>query len=94
MRKVIWTDEMGRKHRSYVRDADPDDMAPEGFLQDPPDVVNGIDWHKAAITLHNQLLERELFTRQDIEGNPNSFTGAIFATLRRDLITLYRAVSA
>ena len=42
MREVEWTDKDGFRHRSLVRDTDPDSAAPSGILKDPPD-LDGLD---------------------------------------------------
>ena len=38
MRYVIWEDRGGFKHRSAVKNGDPDSAAPGGIPADPPDL--------------------------------------------------------
>lgn len=92
MRSVIWTDGQGLRHHSLVREHESDDMAPDGLPQDPPDVINGIDWLEVARTLHNQLVDRRLFTEQDLQADRSGtlLTGAVLAALRKNVILLYR----
>lgn len=92
MRSVYWTDEQGLKHHSLLRDHEDDSMAPDGLNQDPPDVINGIDWHQVARDLHNQLVERRLFSEEDITADRSGtlLTGAVLSSLRRQVVLLYR----
>lgn len=92
MRSVFWTDEQGLRHHSLLRDHEDDSMATEGMPQDPPDVINGIDWHQVARDLHNQLVDRHLFSEEDIAADRSGtlLTGAVLSALRRRVILLYR----
>lgn len=92
MRSVIWTDDRGLRHHSLLREHEDDSMAPEGMPQDPPDVVNRIDWQQVAHDLHNQLVDRHLFTEADLQADRSGtlLTGAVLAALRRRVIMLYR----
>lgn len=89
MRIVEWTDEKGFNHRSLVRDNDGDNMAPEGILQDPPD-LSRIDWEEVQQELHNMLLSRGLVTWNDVQAAQNGVTSAIVSVLKRRVIHLYR----
>lgn len=88
MRTITWTDKNGLKHRSIIRDSDPDDMAPQGLLQDPP-VLEEIDWEGVKRDLHNALVERELYSWRDVQ-EKRGLRGAILSSLKRRLVQLYR----
>ena len=88
MRVTIWTDRKGVMHRSVLTKETRRDN--EGFLVDPPDVIHGINWEDVAKDLHNQLVQRGLFERQDIIQGQNQLTGAILAALRKRVKQLYR----
>lgn len=87
MRSVIWTDEEGLRHRSLLLDTDPDEYAPQGILQDPPNVEE-LDWNLIKRTLHNLLVDRELFSTDDIRRN--ELQAVVNAALARPLKQLYR----
>lgn len=91
MRLVTWTDKHGLQHRSWVRDQDPDDAAPQGILQDPPN-LEGIDWEEVKRDLHNALVSAGLFSWLDVQnrGAEDGLRGAILSSMKRRLINLYR----
>lgn len=89
MRYVTWTDERGYKHRSLIRDTDPDTAAPMGIPSDPPD-LSQINWANLEKALHNALVDRGLFTWDDVQRSGNSLVGAINSVLKREVQTLYR----
>lgn len=91
MREVIYTDGKGRRHRSLVRDDDPDAAAPRGIRRDPPD-VRTIDWEKVKLELHNGLVDLGLFTWADVQQKQDFVTGLLLGVLRRRLVELYRAM--
>jgi hypothetical protein len=62
----------------------------EGFLVDPPDVIHKIDWEQVKIDLHNELVKRGLFERQDVIRGQNQLTSAILSALRKRVKRLYR----
>lgn len=88
MRLVIWTDKNGYKHRSLVRDDDPDEAAPGGIRQEPPSLDN-LDWEAVKLELHNRLMDAGLWTWQDVQ-RKEGLPGIILAVLRTRLINLYR----
>lgn len=90
MRAVLWEDEDGYKHRSLVRDDDPDSIAPEGILQDPPN-VQALDWDAIIKNLHNQLVDRDIFDYQGLINAQNGVTGAILGALKPPVIALYKS---
>lgn len=87
---VVWTDENGWKHRSLLRDDDPEYLAPAGIPRDPPDIQR-LDWEEIKRLIHNELIERELETWKDVEASQNGLTSSILAVLKRQLVGLYRA---
>lgn len=89
MKYVFWTDDKGYKHRSLVRDTDPDTSAPMGIPADPPD-LSQINWAHLEKALHNTLVDRGLFTWEDVQRSGNALVGAINSVLKRELQTLYR----
>jgi hypothetical protein len=93
MRQVIWTDKNGYKHRSLLRDQDPDDMASQGILQDPPS-LEGMDWEAVKRDLHNTLVSAGLCSWRDVQarGASDGLRGAILAAMKNKLIALYREV--
>lgn len=89
MRFVIWEDEQGLRHRSVIRDDDPDELAEKCIPQDPPD-INDLDWDEIKRDLHNALVSRGLFNYDDLIHSQNGVTGAIMTALRSRLIALYK----
>jgi len=90
MKSIIWVDKKGLKHRSVLKD-DMDESKPElGYKSDPPNVVEEIDWNVVAKDLHNELVDRGLFTEEDVITQQNSLTGAVLAVLKRKVKMLYK----
>lgn len=88
MRLVTWTDQHGYKHRSLVRDGDPDEMAPQGILQDPPN-LEGLDWEEVKRDLHNALVDTGMTSWSKVQGG-GDLRGAILSAMKRKLVYLYR----
>ena len=89
MRIVTWTDQHGWKHRSMVRDGDPDDVAPKGVPQDPPD-LRQLDWEGVMRDLHNALVEQGVVDWLSWQ-QCNCGRQLIELVLKRRLISLFRA---
>lgn len=89
MRLVHFTDERGYKYVSMVRDSDPDESAPEGIIQGPPD-VEFLDWDDIKRRLHNALVDRGLFDYNDLVRQQVGVQGAILSTLKRPVVELYK----
>ena len=89
MRVVTWQDQTGRRHRSMVRDSDPDSAAPTGLSNDPPD-VRALDWEAIQVDLHNALFDAGLFTWTDLQRG--DVRGIILHAVHRRLQQLYREV--
>jgi hypothetical protein len=93
MKVVIWQDSSGLKHRSLLRNHDSTDTTTLAkHISDPPDVVGRIDWEQVARALHNQLVERGLFTWDDVQAQSQGLPGAILSALRLEVTKLYREV--
>jgi len=88
MRLVQWTDKHGYKHRSLVRDDDPDEMASQGILQDPPN-LDELDWEAIKRDIHNRLVDAGLVSWRDVQ-EKRGLRGAILSSMKRELIQLYR----
>ena len=91
MNVKIWTDRKGVMHRSVLTKET--NRPNEGFLVDPPDVIHGINWDDVARDLHNQLVRRGLFERQDVIREQNQLTGAVLSALRKRVKQLFREES-
>jgi hypothetical protein len=88
MRLVSWEDDRGYKHRSLIRDDDPDDMASQGILQDPPN-LDELDWEGIKRDLHNHLVSGGLISWRNVQ-EIRGLRGAILSSMKRRLVQLYR----
>lgn len=89
MRKVVWTDRGGWRRVSWVRDDDPDDMAPQGIPAGPPD-LSKMDWEEVGKKINNALIDRDLLTWKDVQQQQNGVTNVITSVLRQEIILQYR----
>jgi len=89
MKEVIWTDERGFKHRSLLRDNDPDNLGSAGIPLDPPDLFH-LDWDGLVRELHNLLVDKKLSTWEDVQRSGNGVSSSIQTVLKRPIIALYR----
>lgn len=90
MKKVSWVDKDGYKRVSLIRDSDDEDQASQiGVPIDPPDLRH-LDWDGLVKDLHNLLVERGLFTWDDVVAAQNGVTSAIVSTFKRPIIALYK----
>jgi len=64
-------------------------MAPMGIPSDPPD-LSQINWAHLEKAMHNALVDRGLFTWDDVQRSGDALRGVINSVLKRELITLYR----
>jgi len=88
MRTVLWEDKHGYRHRSLVRDDDPDEMGPQGILQDPPN-LDEFDWEGAKMDLHNGLVNAGLSSWRDVQER-GDLRGVILSAMKKRLVLLYR----
>lgn len=91
MKLVRWTDERGFYQLSWLRDEDPDDLAPSGLPAQRPD-VELLDWEAIKRDLHNALIKNGLLSEKDLRaGNAQErLKGAILSAMRRQVISIYR----
>ena len=89
MKKVIWTDEDGYKRVSLIRDQDPDDLAPNGISQNPPD-IKGLDWNYIWMQINNLLVDRGLLTFEDICKPHSGIENTIIVAIKPHLISAYK----
>lgn len=89
MRLVLWTDEAGYRHRSWLRDDDPDSLASSGVPCDPPD-VKLLDMEVVRQRLHNALVDAELLDWPAVQASGQGLSAAILGALRPQMIDLYR----
>ena len=90
MRTVIWTDRRGYKHRSLVKNDDPDDAAPMGILQDPPDFHN-VDWESVIKDLHNAFVDTGVYSWLELQHKQN-LQNVIFRAVKPYIIALFRSM--
>ena len=90
MRTVIWTDRHGYKHRSLVRDGDPDDAAEQGIMQDPPD-LHLADWEGVIRDMHNAFIEHGVCSWLEIQ-KANNLSSIIFPPVKKRIIGLFRSM--
>jgi len=88
MRTVLWEDKHGYRHRSLVRDDDPDEMGPQGILQDPPN-LDEFDWEGVKRDLHNGLVNAGLSSWRDVQER-GDLRGVILSAMKKRLVLLYR----
>lgn len=89
MKIVDWEDNKHHKHRSLLRDRDPETYADRGVPVGPPNIEE-LDWEGIARDLNNELFNRGLFNWDDVQRDGNGLTGAILSAVRIRLINLYR----
>lgn len=89
MKNVIWKDKDGYKHRSIIRDDQPDSMAPEGIPQDPPD-LNQLDWEEIKREIHNSLVEQGVTSWKEVQQRGNSVRNTVGSVIGPRIIALYR----
>jgi hypothetical protein len=88
MRLVSWLDGRKTKRWSWIRDEDPDDLAPQGIPVEIPD-LDRIDWDGLKNEIRDALESHGLFSWQDIQKSQLGFAPAI-TILKRHLTRLYR----
>lgn len=90
MKTIIWVDADGYKHRSLLRDKDPDHLAKTaGIPADPPD-LELLDWEGIKRDLNNVLVDRGLVSWSDVQAAQTGLSSAIVSVIKRRLIYLYR----
>lgn len=89
MKLVQWTDDKGYYRLSLLRDKDSDELAPQGVPKGPPD-IDSLDWEKIKRDIHNLLVSNRLLSWDDVQQSQTGITSIVNATLRRELIILFR----
>ncbi len=89
MRVVTWVDKNGYKHRSLLRDQDPDRLAESGIPLDPPN-LHRLDWDELVRELHNLLVDREISDWDSVQRNQNAITSSIITVFKRPIVGLFR----
>ena len=88
MRQVIWTDDKGFKKVVMLRDSDPDSMARAGIPVRLP--ADDLDWGAIKRDLNNILIDRGLFTLDDVKASKSGLHNAITYALLRKLTMAYK----
>ena len=89
MKEVIWIDENGFKHRSLLRDNDPDNLGHAGVPLDPPD-LHHLDWDALVRDLHNLFVDKGLSTWQDVQKSGSGVSSSIQTVFKRPIIGLFK----
>lgn len=88
MKIVIWQDKNGYKHGSLLRDLDSSDAPEIGIPLDPPDVRE--IFSECEKEVHNALVDRNLFTWEDVQWSQDGVTSVITSIVRRRFIERYK----
>ena len=88
MRKETWTDENGFRRISMLRDNDPPHMASRGIPIEMP--LDDLDWEEVKKKLNNALIDRGLYTIDEIQKDREALSGAVLFAIRRPLLELFR----
>jgi hypothetical protein len=89
MKIVEWTDGKGYRHKSKIRDNDPDSMAMKGIPCDPPN-IDSLDWEEMKRELHNNMLDLNLTSWENVVKSNNGIVTVIQRTFKRPLVNLYK----
>jgi len=89
MKIAEWTDGRGYRHKSILRDSDPDSAAPLGVPCDPPN-LDLLDWEELKRELHNHLLDLDLTSWDKMAKHDGAIASAIRRTFKRPLVNLYK----
>ena len=89
MKIVVYEDENGRKQASYLRNSDPDTAAKSGIPVSLP--LDELDIEELIDDLRSLLIERRLFTQDDVAKAPDSLRQAVVKTISNPLYRAYRA---
>lgn len=92
MRDVEYISDLGRKYLVRLPDDVSDEHVKRGLFIGPPDIVDllGLPDH-IATRLHNELYNRKLYTRRDVERRASELTAALTAALKVDTQRLHTA---
>lgn len=93
MKRVEWVDSQGRKRASLLRDADPDEAAPQGIPVEIPD-IDMLDWEQIQTNLHNSLVSLGIDSWDEARRQHEAVAGAILNAVRRPLLLYLRSLDA
>lgn len=88
MKKIIYEDKEGFKHRKIVKNNDTPEMARYGIPDGPPD-LRQLDVESLLLEVNDNLVANELFTWDDVQRFPGGINAAV-NIFRRKVIELYR----
>lgn len=90
MRRVIYHDERtGWLRAALVRDTDPDELAPKGIPQNPPD-VSLISWEDVCRDINDDLVQQGVTTWADVQARQSALTSIIMSAIRKRLVMLFK----
>lgn len=89
MRKVTYTDSLGRKFLTLIPNDAPDEHAVYGILVGPPELDIELPV-KLQVQLHNELYAREIFTLKDVKRRREDVMSAVRNVLRLDCEVIAR----
>lgn len=87
MKLVTVSDNKGWLKAYWVKDTDADVRF--GIPVNPPD-INKLDWDEIKKEIHNQLVERNLTTWQDVQREQSAITSIVNSVVRNRIIQLYK----
>lgn len=88
MKRVIWTDDQGMKHRAILPDNVGDDMAKFGIPDGPPDILR-MDWNSIQREINQYIIDNGLWGQDEMTSSQSGVAGAL-VILKRHLLALYR----
>lgn len=92
MRRVRWTDATGRLRASLIPDDAPDSAADLGIDLGPPVLAKLGLSDDLERELHNQLLEREIYTAADAQRHLSHVVAAVRAVYKYDALKVLEAL--
>jgi len=88
MNLVKYTDENEITRAAYINEVVTDPR--QGIPITIPDVIDGLDWEAIPKEIHNALMERGLYSWDDVQKQQTAITGILRSVLLRKIIALYR----
>lgn len=87
MRLVEYRDKDGYKKLVWLKEGN-DDIS-LGIPQDIPN-VKALDWNVIEKQLHENLLEHNFFTLDDVQSRHSEFINCILSTIKKPIFRLYQ----
>lgn len=89
MKEVVYIDEEGRKHLVTMRDDDASELAQEiGIPVELPEIDEVLE--AAKISLHNLMVDRRLYTIDDVYRSNGALANAIKICVLNPLLEIYK----